>query len=70
MGAGTLGIFWIISSISANCFATAYSIESLIEQRFDPAVSKGVIDVCRAWFTVGFGRADWPIELETNGMVV
>ena len=71
IGVGTPGIFWIITSISANLFATACSIKSLIEERFDLAMGGGVIDaICRAWFIVGFGRADWKIELVTNGMVV
>ena len=71
MGVGTPGIFWIIASISANLFATACSIESLIEERFDPAMGGGVTNaICRDWFTVGFGREDWQIKLVINGMVV
>ena len=38
MGAGTPGIFWMSASISAKRLATACSMESLIEERFDAAI--------------------------------
>ena len=41
MGAGTLGIYWMSASISAKRFATACSMESLIEERLNPAVEGG-----------------------------
>ena len=70
-GGGTPGILWIRASISANRFATACSIESLIEERLDAAVDWGAVGVIwGGWLTVGCGHAEWPIELVTNGMVV
>ncbi len=51
-------------------FGYACSIESVIEERLDPTVGRGVTEAtCRAWLTVGLGRADWPIELMINGTV-
>ena len=38
MGARAPGIFWISASISAKRLATACSMDSLIEERFDAAI--------------------------------
>ena len=71
MGVGTPGILWISASISANHFSTACSIESLIEERLDPAMDWGKVSVFwGGWLTVGCGRVEWPTELVANGMVV
>ena len=59
MGAGTPGIFWMSASISTKRFATAGSIDSLIEERLDPTVEGGGAGV--VWggrLTVGHGRVE------------
>ena len=38
MGAGTPQIFWMSASISVMRVATAYSMDSFIEERFDAAI--------------------------------
>ena len=47
MGAGTLGIFWIIDFVFVNLLATGCSIEPLSEEKSVPAVGKGVADDIR-----------------------
>ena len=71
MGAGTPGIFWMSASISAKFFGTACLMDSLIEERLDPAVEGGGASV--VWgglLTVGRGLAEWPIGVVANGIVV
>ena len=45
MGAGTPGIFYMSAFISAKRLATACSMDSLIEERLDPAVEWGGADI-------------------------
>ena len=71
MGVGTPRIFWISASISVNRFVIACSMESLIEERLDPAVDGGRADVVYGgWLIVRCGRAEWPIGVVTSGVVV
>ena len=59
------------ASILVNLLAITCSIKSLSEERFDPAVGKGVTDKnCRAKLTVEIGSADWHIGLVITGRVI